>query len=108
MFSFSRGGFHEYYTTSQLAPALAALTSMGAVLLSRLARNRSRLTWPLAAGAAGSAVLGVVLLGRTPDWNAWLRPAVLVLAGLAFLATAVVVLRRTVGRRWRAGAAVGA
>ncbi|HMA45726.1 MAG TPA: glycosyltransferase family 39 protein [Frankiaceae bacterium] len=107
VFSFSRGGFHEYYT-SQLAPALAALAGMGAVLLARLARDGSRLAWPLAAGAAGSAVLGVVLLGRTPDWNAWLRPVVLALAGLAFLATAVVVLRRTVGRRWRAGAAVGA
>lgn len=82
IFSFMQGIFHEYYTVA-LAPAVAALAGLGAALL-----WRRRAGLPVLAGVvAVTALWSYVLLGRTPDWQPWLRWAV-VAGGI----TAVVLL----------------
>src|SRR6202020_1803925 len=81
--SFGQGIIHPYYTVA-LAPAIGALVGIGAVVL--WARRSSWLArCGLAAALAATAVWGYVLLERTPTWNPWLAPAVL-LAGLALSA----------------------
>jgi 4-amino-4-deoxy-L-arabinose transferase-like glycosyltransferase len=84
VFSFMAGIFHEYYTVA-LAPAVAAMVGIGADLLWR---SRGSLTARVVAAAAviGSALWAVDLLGRAGDWNAWLRPAVLLTAVAAAIA----------------------
>ncbi|WP_200258091.1 glycosyltransferase family 39 protein [Streptomyces sp. HSG2] len=80
VFSFMAGIFHEYYTVA-LAPYLAAVVGMGAVILWR----RREETWAalgLAAAATATAAWGYVLLNRTPDYLPWLKWLVLV-GGLA-------------------------
>ncbi|MEU4918872.1 glycosyltransferase family 39 protein [Streptomyces parvus] len=75
VFSFMAGIFHQYYTVA-LAPYVAALVAMGAVVLWE---ERSA-WWPRAvlAGTVLATVLwAYVLLGRTPDYLPWLRWAVL-------------------------------
>jgi hypothetical protein len=66
VFSFMAGIIHPYYTVA-LAPAIAALTAIGAVLL-----WRSRGDWPahalLAGGVAVTAGWSYVLLDRMPSW----------------------------------------
>ncbi len=80
VFSYMEGIFHEYYTVA-LAPAIGALVGMGvAALWSR------RASWPFAALLAAVTALTAwwawVLLGRSGDWQSWLRPTVLI-GGLA-------------------------
>ena len=103
-FSLMAGIFHEYYTVA-LAPAIAVLVGLGAGLVWR---ERSR-TWAsplLAVTVLATSAWSWVLLGRSPDWNAWLRPAVLVLGvGGAVL---LVVAGRWKGRNRVAGLAVAA
>jgi 4-amino-4-deoxy-L-arabinose transferase-like glycosyltransferase len=86
-FSFMSGIFHQYYNIA-LAPYIAAVTGMGAVLVWR--RRRSPLgAAVLAATAAGTGAVSYVLLDRSPSWHPWLRYAVLVVglaAAVAFLA----------------------
>ncbi|BCJ52486.1 hypothetical protein Asp14428_39610 [Actinoplanes sp. NBRC 14428] len=83
VFSLMQGIFHAYYTVA-LAPAVGAVTGMGAVLLWRARRN------PFAAVALAAAI-GVTawwswhLLGRSPDFVPWLRWAVLIAGGVAAL-----------------------
>ena len=76
VFSFMAGIFHQYYTVA-LAPYLAALIGMGATVL-----WEERARWwagaTLAATVAVTAYWAYVLLGRTPDYQPWLRTAVLV------------------------------
>ena len=80
VFSFMAGIIHPYYTVA-LAPAIGALTGIGAVTLWRRRDHlAARLT--LAAGIAATALWAYVLLDRTPGWLPWLR-AVVVLCGLA-------------------------
>lgn len=76
VFSFMAGIFHQYYTVA-LAPCLAALIGMGATVLWE---ERSRWWAGAALGVtvAVTAYWSYVLLGRTPDYQAWLRPTVLV------------------------------
>ncbi len=75
-FSLGEGIIHEYYTVA-LAPALGALVGIGGVTLWRRRGN-----WFARIGLAG--VIGltgwwtVQLLARTPDFNAWLQPLVVV------------------------------
>ncbi len=75
VFSFMAGIFHQYYTVA-LAPCIAALIGMGATVLWE---ERSR--WWAGAALAGTVAVtaywSYVLLGRTPDYQPWLRPTVL-------------------------------
>jgi len=83
VFSFGQGVIHTYYTVA-LAPAIAALVAIGGALLWE---RRTSLAARCVAAAAvvGTAIWAAILLGRTPSWEPWLRPTVLVCAGLAAL-----------------------
>lgn len=98
VFSFSSGGFHPYYTTA-MAPAIAALTGGGGVLL--YGAYRRSLPWAgvLVAGVAVTGAWSFVLLSRTPDWNPWLRWAVAALTVSAVVVLLVVRLGRSARRR---------
>ncbi|MFU0439608.1 ArnT family glycosyltransferase [Streptomyces sp. BG2AG] len=102
VFSFMAGIFHQYYTVA-LAPYIAALVAMGAVVL----WEERAAWWPravLAGTVAVTVVWAYVLLGRTPEYLPWLRWAVLV-GGLVGAAGLLVVGR--VGGRSLALAVVG-
>ncbi|MFI6899774.1 ArnT family glycosyltransferase [Nonomuraea sp. NPDC050394] len=82
IFSLMQGIFHAYYTVA-LAPAIAALVGLGAAVL------WERRAFPVLASVIGvSAVWGYVLLSRSPEWNAWLGPVVLVAGAAAALGLA--------------------
>ncbi|GAA2759015.1 ArnT family glycosyltransferase [Actinopolymorpha rutila] len=83
VFSFMQGIIHAYYTVA-LAPAISALVGIGSLWMWRM-RDRLPARIVLAVVVVGSAVWSYVLLGRTPDWNPWLRPAVLAAGGVAAL-----------------------
>ncbi|MEU5883002.1 glycosyltransferase family 39 protein [Spirillospora sp. NPDC047279] len=88
VFSLAEGTFHPYYATA-MAPAIAALTGAGAVLMYEAYRRSWSWAWVLPAAVAATGAWSFVLLGRTPDWNPWLRwlvAAVTVLAVVALLA----------------------
>ncbi|MEV0356531.1 glycosyltransferase family 39 protein [Nocardia sp. NPDC050697] len=81
VFSFMAGIFHQYYTVA-LAPAVAALAGIGAVLAWR---NRSRM-WVRLATALGLALTTAtawLLLSRSAEFLPWLRWAVLGAGALA-------------------------
>jgi 4-amino-4-deoxy-L-arabinose transferase-like glycosyltransferase len=80
VFSFAGGIMHPYYTTA-MAPAIAALTGIGAVELNR--RRGGAWAWVLPVGIAVTGVWAVVLLRRTLDWNPWLAWTI---AGLTVVA----------------------
>ncbi|WP_025617791.1 glycosyltransferase family 39 protein [Salinispora cortesiana] len=114
IFSFMSGIFHEYYTVA-LAPAVGALVGIGVTLLWRARSAPSGAVWrrqPYAATGVLAGTLAVtagwswLLLGRSPDWNPWLRTTVLV-GGLVAAALLVLAPRlpRSVGA---AGLALGA
>ncbi|TRV80450.1 glycosyltransferase family 39 protein [Streptomyces sp. 130] len=94
VFSFMAGIFHQYYTVA-LAPYLAALTGMGVTVL-----WEERARWWAGAALAGTVAVtaywAYVLLGRTPDYQPWLRTAVLV-TGL--VAAVGLLLAARIGRR---------
>ncbi|HTW12929.1 MAG TPA: glycosyltransferase family 39 protein, partial [Solirubrobacteraceae bacterium] len=78
VFSFGSGVIHTYYTV-ELAPAIAALVAIGgAVLWQRRAQAQARLGMVLLVSV--TAVWAVVLLQRTPSWEPWLTPLVVVAA----------------------------
>ncbi len=89
VFSLMEGIFHAYYTVA-LAPAIGALVGIGAAVGWRHRRLlRARIV--LAAGLVLTAGWALVLLGRSPNWNAWLVPVigfgtVAAAAGLVLLA----------------------
>ena len=102
VFSYMSGIIHPYYTVA-LAPAIGALTGIGAVSAWRARRSMAggqalAARAVLAAGLVVTAWWAFVLLGRSADWLPWLRPVVLA-CGLA--AAAVVV-----AERWLSGRAV--
>ncbi|WP_181697120.1 glycosyltransferase family 39 protein [Nocardia sp. GTS18] len=76
VFSFMKGIFHQYYTVA-LAPAVAALTAIGAVLLWR---HRDRVSARVCAAATMgvTAATAWVLLSRTSDFVPWLWWVILV------------------------------
>ncbi|MGV9707122.1 ArnT family glycosyltransferase [Streptomyces sp. NPDC003483] len=80
VFSYMAGIFHQYYTVA-LAPYIAALVGMGAMVLWE-ERGRVWASLTLASAATASAAWGYVLLHRTPDYLPWLKWLVLV-GGLA-------------------------
>jgi 4-amino-4-deoxy-L-arabinose transferase-like glycosyltransferase len=94
-FSLMQGVFTAYYTVA-LAPAVAALVGMGTTVLWQHS-SRGVATATVAGAVGVTAIWSWVLLGRTPDWQTWLRPTVLV-TGLA--ASGLLVLMRR--RRWTA------
>jgi 4-amino-4-deoxy-L-arabinose transferase-like glycosyltransferase len=69
--SFQQGTQHPYYS-SAMAPAIAALTGIGAVALYRADRRSVRWSWVLPLAVAVTGGWAFVLLRRTPGWNAWL------------------------------------
>ncbi len=73
-FSLMAGIFHAYYTVA-LAPAIAALVGIGAVVLWR---ERSSLVASAVLGSAVAvtAVTSFVLLDQAGDWFPWLKYAV--------------------------------
>jgi 4-amino-4-deoxy-L-arabinose transferase-like glycosyltransferase len=74
-FSLMGGVFHGYYGVA-LVPAIGALVGLGTVVLWR---RRDRLGTLLLAGTLAVTVMwSWVVLGRTADWQPWLRPTVLV------------------------------
>ncbi|WP_329090429.1 glycosyltransferase family 39 protein [Actinomadura citrea] len=85
VFSFAQGTFHPYYSTA-MAPAIAALTGAGAVLLTGAHRRSRAWAWALPAGVAVTGAWAFVLLDRTPSWNPWLRWAVTAATVLAVAA----------------------
>ncbi|WP_289850581.1 glycosyltransferase family 39 protein [Actinoallomurus purpureus] len=97
VFSFMQGIFHGYYTIA-LAPAVAALTGVGAAVLWR-ERRRPAAAVTLAGAVAVTAWWSYVLLGRTPDFLPWLRIVVLIggLLAAALLASAGRAPRRLLG-----------
>lgn len=86
VFSFSSGTFHPYYTTA-MAPAVAAITGMGAVLMWRSRRSWS---WVLPVAVAVTGTWSFVVLRRTPEFVPWLGWAVLAATLVAVAALAAV------------------
>ncbi|RVW08097.1 glycosyl transferase [Prescottella agglutinans] len=87
VFSFMAGIFHAYYTVA-LAPAVAAVVGAGAVTLWR----RRDLLWVRIVAAvtvAATATTAWILLGRSPDFVAWLRWVVVAVGALAAVAMLV-------------------
>src|SRR6202042_1927152 len=86
VFSYMSGIIHPYYTVA-LAPAIGALTGIGAVAVwqarrSMLTRRALAARAVLAAALIVTAWWAFVLLGRSAGWLPWLRPLVLA-CGLA-------------------------
>jgi 4-amino-4-deoxy-L-arabinose transferase-like glycosyltransferase len=103
VFSFAQGTFHPYYSTA-MAPAIAALTGAGAVLLTG-AHRASRAWAPvLPAGVAATGAWAFVLLDRTPSWHPWLRWAV---AAATVLAVAALITGRAIRRAGPRATAAG-
>jgi len=80
--SFAQGIIHPYYTVV-LAPAIGALVGAGASE-AWLQRGRLAARLGLLAALAAAVAWSWVLLERTPDWQPWLRWAILVAGVLAF------------------------
>jgi hypothetical protein len=80
-FSFGSGVIHTYYTVA-LAPAIAALVGIGAGVLWRR-REQLAARAGIAAMVAVSAGWAIVLLQRTPSWQTWLTPLLIVTALIA-------------------------
>jgi 4-amino-4-deoxy-L-arabinose transferase-like glycosyltransferase len=91
-FSFMNGIFHQYYTVA-LAPSIGALVGIGSWLL--WTRRAER--WALPLLAVVSLVTtgwAFVILARSPEWNPWLRWAVL---AVGVIAAAGLLLGRRLG-----------
>lgn len=83
--SFAQGGFHSYYTT-EMAPALAALTAAGMAVLWRHYRRPDGQHWLLLPAAVTlTAAWAWVLISRDTTWNGWLRYAVAVTATITVI-----------------------
>jgi 4-amino-4-deoxy-L-arabinose transferase-like glycosyltransferase len=74
VFSYMGGIIHPYYTVA-LAPAIAALSGMGAAQLWR--RDDPVSAGILAGGVALTALTAYLLLSREVNWLPWLGPALL-------------------------------
>jgi 4-amino-4-deoxy-L-arabinose transferase-like glycosyltransferase len=104
VFSFGQGVIHTYYTVA-LAPAIGALVAIGAAICwSHRDTLAARLMAALAVGA--SAGWAYALLERTPSWEPWLRPLILVAGALAVLGLLLAPVLERGGRRLTLAAAV--
>jgi 4-amino-4-deoxy-L-arabinose transferase-like glycosyltransferase len=88
--SLSKGIIHPYYTVA-LAPAIGALVGIGGTELWRHREHWTSRAF-LSVGLAATAWWAYVLLGRTPSFESWLRPTIL-LTGLAAAFTVLVIGR---------------
>jgi 4-amino-4-deoxy-L-arabinose transferase-like glycosyltransferase len=72
-------GVVQPYFTAAMAPAIAALSAIAIVVIGR---RLDRWPWRLLGVAAtlGATASAIGLAHRTPDWNAWLRPAAMIMA----------------------------
>ncbi|WP_369227071.1 glycosyltransferase family 39 protein [Streptomyces sp. R39] len=83
VFSTQEGIFHPYYTT-QLAPAVAALTAGLVTALVRAHRAGARWALPVGAGTVlVTMVWAVVVIRREPSWHGWLAWVVVLLGLIA-------------------------
>jgi 4-amino-4-deoxy-L-arabinose transferase-like glycosyltransferase len=81
VFSFGGGVIHTYYTVA-LAPAIAALVAIGAsVVWQRREQPAARIG--AAVVIAITAAWAIVLLHRSPSWETWITPLVIVAAVIA-------------------------
>jgi 4-amino-4-deoxy-L-arabinose transferase-like glycosyltransferase len=95
-FSFMAGIFHAYYTVA-LAPAVAALVGIGAIVLWRR-RDDYAAALVMSGTVAFTTMFGFVLLQRTPDYLPWLKWVVAVLGlSAALMLAGVRHLPRRVG-----------
>ncbi|MFY9808753.1 MAG: glycosyltransferase family 39 protein [Pseudonocardiaceae bacterium] len=89
--SVAQGGFHSYYTT-EMAPALAAVTAAGVAAMWRHYRRPGGYHWLLFPAAVTLTVSwACVLVSRDVSWNGWLRYAV---AGVGVAAVVLLVAGR--------------
>ncbi len=104
VFSFSTGVIHTYYTVA-LAPAIGALVAIGGALLWP---HRDRLVARALAALAVAASAGwaYALLDRTPSWEPWLRPLIVVCAVLGMAGLLAGPALGALGRRVSVVAAV--
>ncbi len=98
VFSYMSGIIHPYYTVA-LVPGIAGTLAISARELWRGRANFAPRV-VLAVMVAVSAVWGFVLLSRTPEWQPWIRYALLVLSAVAVLALLF-------GATWRLVAVIG-
>ncbi len=97
IFSFGQGVIHTYYTVA-LAPAIAALVAITGSVLWRVRETAgARITAALA--VAITAAWSYALLDRTPHWEAWLRPLIVVSAILAVAGLLAIPALGRLGRR---------
>ncbi len=87
VFSFSSGVIHTYYTVA-LAPAIAALVAIGAVLAWRR-REQLAVRILIAATVIITAGWAIVLLNRSSSWEPWLIPLIAVSSGTSAAALLV-------------------
>ncbi|GAA3089512.1 glycosyltransferase family 39 protein [Streptosporangium carneum] len=104
VFSFSSGTFHPYYSTA-MAPAVAALTGLGGVLMWRARGVSPAWAWVLPAGVAVTGAWSFTVLRRTPDFVPWLAWAVAAAAAAAVIGLLLTRLLRRPAR-WIAVAAL--
>lgn len=87
--SFMQNMFHPYYTT-EMAPAVAAVTGAGLPVLWKLYRRPGGYAWLLLpAVVVVTAGWAWVVISRDLTWNGWLRYAVAALALAAVMALAL-------------------
>jgi 4-amino-4-deoxy-L-arabinose transferase-like glycosyltransferase len=77
VFSEAKGIWHPYYTVA-LAPPIAAAAGAGALAMWRAGRQTRWLAWVLPVAVIATAAWAAVLLGRTPGYDTWLPPLLLV------------------------------
>jgi 4-amino-4-deoxy-L-arabinose transferase-like glycosyltransferase len=97
VFSLGSGVIHTYYTVA-LAPAIAALVGIGGWQLWTHRGARSVQVTAIV-GVAVTTAWAWVLLGRTPQWEPWLRSVVLVAGAGAVVVFVAGVFRRNWTRR---------
>ena len=105
IFSKAQGTFHPYYT-SALAPAIAALSGIGVVMLFTAARKSWAALAVLDAAVVGTAVLSLELMGRATDSPGWAKAAVPAAAAIAIVLSPLLRSERPSARRLVAIAAV--
>ncbi|HEX5349444.1 MAG TPA: glycosyltransferase family 39 protein [Pseudonocardiaceae bacterium] len=96
--STAQGGFHSYYTT-EMAPAVAAVTAAGVAAMWRHYRRPGGYRWLLLPAAVTlTAGWAWVLVSRDISWNGWLRYAVV---GAGIVAVVLLIADRlSVGASW--------